>query len=41
MMGRIEHLASGRQHQFTTLEELVACLIQGALPVHASRARET
>jgi len=41
MAGRLEHLASGRQHHFKTVEQLVACLIQGAAPIHAPGSAET
>jgi hypothetical protein len=30
LIGRLEHVASGRQFDFHTAEELIACLAQGA-----------
>ena len=30
IVGRLEHVASGRQFQFTSGEELLACLIKAA-----------
>jgi hypothetical protein len=30
IVGRLEHVASGRQFQFTSGEELLACLIEAA-----------
>ena len=38
IVGRLEHVASGRQFQFTSGEELLACLINAAA-LHEQPAR--
>ena len=40
IVGRLEHVASGRQFQFTSGEELLACLIDVAA-LHGRPAQES
>ena len=41
IVGRLEHVASGRQFQFTSGEELLACLINASELHDRSRSEET
>ena len=41
IVGRLEHVASGRQFQFTSGEELLACLINASELHDSSRSEET
>ena len=38
LMGRLEHVASGRQFTFNTAEELIACLADGVAEARVQEA---